>query len=104
MAFIVTPKTEVLYSVQASNPWNNGLPAKFSVCAQYKGGVVPAHAAYDKRSRLQGYILHSAPDNSYRQIPDALAKLWLDGRVPIQRLPELLRLIESRPEKKDVAP
>lgn len=104
MAFIVTPGTEVLQNVQTANPWNNGLPALFSICVQYKGGVVPTHAAFDKRSRLQGYVLHSASDNSYRQMPDALAKLWLDRRVPSQRLPELLHLIEARPEKKDITP
>lgn len=104
MAHIVTPQTEVLQSVQTANPWNNDLPAQFSICVQYKGGVVPTHAAYDKRSRLQGYLLYSASDKKYRQMPDALAKLWLDGQVPSQRLPGLLHLIEARPEKKDVAP
>lgn len=104
MAYIVAPNTEVLHSIQTANPWKNGIPDKFSVCVQYKGGVMPAHAAYDKRSRLQGYILHAASDNSYRQMPDALAKLWLDRQVPGQRLPGLLHLIETRPEKKDFTP
>ena len=37
-------------------------------------------------------------------MPDALAKLWLDKEVPTPQLPELLYLMESRPEKKDVTP
>ena len=104
MAYFVTPETEILKSVHAANPWNNGLPTQFNICVQYKGGVVPAHAAFDKRSRLQGYIMHSASDNTYRHMPDALAKLWLDRKVPDHQLPVLLHLIEARPEKKDVTP
>lgn len=104
MAYLVTPETQILKSIHVANPWNNDVPAQFNICVQYKGGVVPAHAAYDKRSRLQGYLIHSASDNKYRYMPDALARLWLDGKVPTQQLPALLQLTESRPEKKDITP
>lgn len=104
MAFLVTPETEILKSVLVANPWNNDLPTQFNICVQYKGGLVPAHAAYEKRSRLQGYIVHSASGNIYRYMPDALARLWLDGVVSTHQLPALLHLIEARPEKKDITP
>lgn len=104
MAHLASPETEILERVQAPNPWNNGQLTQFNICVQYKGGLVPAYAAYDKRSRLQGYLIHSASDNVYRRMPDALARLWLDGEVPSRLLPELLYLIEARPERKDVTP
>lgn len=100
----VSSETEVLQTVLAANPWNNGLSAQFSVCVHYKGGVVPTHAVYDKRSRVQGYYLFSPFDNQYRPLPDALVKLWLDNKVPAQLLPGLLFGMESRPEKNDFSP
>lgn len=104
MAYFVTPETQILKRIHVANPWNNDVPTQFDICVQYKGGVVPAHAAHDKRSRLQGYLIHSVADNKYRYMPDALAKLWLDKEVPTEHLPLLLYLIESRPEKKDITP
>lgn len=97
-------ETDILETFLTPDPWNKGQSTQFSVVAKYKGGLMPAYAAADKRSRIDGYYLYSSIDQQYRPLPDALVKLWLDRKVPTHRMPVLLFGMAGMPESKDYAP
>jgi hypothetical protein len=64
------------------------------------GGLMPAYAAADQRSRPQKFSLCSDIDKVHRGLP-ALVELWLDQQVRSRRLPVLLHGLEPQISRLD---
>lgn len=93
--------SELLKTFNAPDPWNGGRRATFSIHRHFMGGLMPGYAAADKRSRLQSCILRCQADQRDRPLPDALVSLWLDDKVPSDRLPQLLAGLEPQLKRSD---
>lgn len=85
----------------AKDPWNGNQHTTFLINIFYRGGVVPAYAALDERSRVSHYSLQSQIDKLQRGLPDSLVSLWLEEKVPPERLPELLMGLEPQLVRSD---
>ena len=98
---IAGPRSEMLKTFSAANPWDAGRRGAFEIHRHFAGGPMPMHAVADERSRLQSYSLRVHGDPADRPLPDSLVSLWLAGAVPDQRIPQLLAGLEPQLAQSD---
>jgi len=90
---------------RAADPWNGEAPAELSIEAYY---YVPEHvreaSAPWRWCDTPLYALRSEIDGVERFLPEALGRLWREGKVPAEALPGLLREMEPELEEEDFQP
>jgi hypothetical protein len=90
---------------RAADPWNGDAPAELSIEAYY---YVPEHVreadAPWRWCDTPLYALRSETGGAERFLPDALGRLWREGRIPAEALPRLLREMEPELEEEDFQP
>ena len=90
---------------RAADPWNGEAPAELSIEAYY---YVPEHVreatAPWRWCDTPLYALRSEAGGGERFLPEALSRLWREGRVPAEALPGLLREMEPELEEEDFQP
>jgi len=90
---------------RAADPWNGDAPAELSIEAYY---YVPEHVREATAPwhwcDTPLYALRSEIDGTERFLPEALSRLWKEGKVPAEALPQLLREMEPELEEDDFQP
>jgi MFS family permease len=90
---------------RAADPWDGDSPAELSIEAYY---YVPEHMREAKAPwrwcDTPLYALRSTAGGAERFLPEALSRLWREGRVPAERLPRLLKEMEPELEEEDFQP
>jgi hypothetical protein len=90
---------------RAADPWNGEAPAELSIEAYY---YVPEHvreaSAPWRWCDTPLYALRSEIDGAERFLPEALSRLWREGKVPAESLPRLLQEMEPELEEEDFQP
>lgn len=97
----------------ASNPWNGGAPAEWSietyrmVQERYAGLVAKnpvGRAANLVAPKGEAFGIRSEADGRYHILPPVLAQLWQENQVDATQLPRLLRAIEPELKRGDYPP
>lgn len=85
-------QTRTLRQFVADDPWNGTSRVTFRIEAAW-GGFAPAYAVAEG-SLPRKYAIVSSPGEQRHRLPDVLAGLWLNGKLPAERLPALLKALE----------
>lgn len=100
--WIYTPRrVENLAHFSAADPWNGNQQTAFDLDRVFIAGLVPDRTNLDDVSKPHKYAIRSALEQHHRALPDSLVSLWRDGKVPVERLPALLKGLEPNLKRSD---
>jgi hypothetical protein len=100
--WIYTPKkVQNLAHFTAADPWHGDQPTSFDLDRCFDGGFVPDYAAFEDESLPQKFAIRSELEREHRVLPDSLVALWRGGKVPVERLPALLKGLEPNLKRSD---
>ena len=100
--WIYTPRrVENLAHFNAADPWNGNQQTPFDLDRVFIRSIVPDRTNLEDESKPHKYAIRSALEQHHRTLPDSLVSLWRDGRIPVERLPPLLKGLEPNLKRSD---